>query len=396
MKSTVNDVRRIFAVSGDELERRWLLLREHMNAADLDAAVCVASDPHLSGYSRWLTDSPYAYRRAVMFFRDGPMTLIDHGRHGFRRRHGPDTREYPGVGEIITVGEFPSVHYTQTYEADLVLRVLAEKGCRRIGLVGIKSMPHAFAAALESGFRGDVVDVTEYVDHCKAIKSREEIGILRRCAAIQDAIFHKLLTMIRPGMRDCEVAAAASYISRGMGCESGAILAGSAPPDKPAHMLGEHMQGRTICAGDVVCVLIENAPLDGYFVELTRSVCLGQAPSELLERFEQMRKAQEYTLSLLKPGAAYRTVHELYNEYMVSQGQEGEERIFAHGQGYDLVERPLVRRDETMVVERGHCLAIHPSVLTDSAFAVVCDNYLIGDDGPGNCLHQTEKKVFEI
>ncbi len=396
MKSTLDDVRRIFAVSSGELERRWLLIREHMIAANLDVAICVASDPHLSGYSRWLTDSPYAYRRVVMFFRDDLMTLIDHGRHGTRRRHDGDSRQYIGVGEVITVGEFPSVHYTQNYEADLVLRVLEEKGCRRVGLIGIKSMPHAFAAAVEAGFRGDIVDITEYVDHCKAIKSREEIGILRRCAGIQDAIFRKLLTMIRPGMRDCEVVAAASYISRGMGCESGAILVGSAPPDEPAHMLGEHMQGRTICAGDVVCVLLENAPLDGYFVELTRSVCLGKAPSELLERCEQMRKAQEYTLSLLKPGTAYRSVHELYNEYMVSQGLEGEERIFAHGQGYDLVERPLVRRDETMAVKPGHCLAIHPSVFTSAAFAVVCDNYLIEDDGPGSCLHQTEKKVFEI
>jgi len=29
-------------------------------------------------------------------------------------------------------------------------------------------------------------------------------------------------------------------------------------------------------------------------------------------------------------------------------------------------------------------------------FAVICDNYLVEAEGPGACLHKTEKKVFEL
>lgn len=41
-------------------------------------------------------------------------------------------------------------------------------------------------------------------------------------------------------------------------------------------------------------------------------------------------------------------------------------------------------------------LAVHPGYETDSIFAVVCDNYLVGPEGVGACLHRTEKRIFEI
>jgi hypothetical protein len=27
---------------------------------------------------------------------------------------------------------------------------------------------------------------------------------------------------------------------------------------------------------------------------------------------------------------------------------------------------------------------------------VICDNYLVEENGPSECLHRTEKKVFEL
>ena len=49
-----------------------------------------------------------------------------------------------------------------------------------------------------------------------------------------------------------------------------------------------------------------------------------------------------------------------------------------------------------MTIEAGMNLAVHPGYETPSHFAVICDNYLIGEDGPGECLHKTPKQVFEL
>jgi Xaa-Pro aminopeptidase len=81
---------------------------------------------------------------------------------------------------------------------------------------------------------------------------------------------------------------------------------------------------------------------------------------------------------------------------MRARGLPPETRLYAHGQGYDMVERPMIRRDETMRLAEGMCLAVHPGYETDALFAVICDNYLVEADGPSACLHRTEKRIFEL
>lgn len=59
-----------------------------------------------------------------------------------------------------------------------------------------------------------------------------------------------------------------------------------------------------------------------------------------------------------------------------------------------MVERPLIRSDET--VEPNMNFAVHPGYETESLFAVICDNYVVRNDGPGECLHRTAKRIFEL
>jgi Xaa-Pro aminopeptidase len=122
----------------------------------------------------------------------------------------------------------------------------------------------------------------------------------------------------------------------------------------------------------------------------------GKAPSELRDGFAAMKAAQDFTLSLIKPGTLCRDIAAAHDDYMRARGLPAELRLYCHGQGYDLVERPLVRADETMALEAGMNLAVHPGYETDALFAVICDNYLVEAKGPSACLHKTEKKIFEL
>jgi hypothetical protein len=49
-----------------------------------------------------------------------------------------------------------------------------------------------------------------------------------------------------------------------------------------------------------------------------------------------------------------------------------------------------------MTVEEHMNFSVHPGYETASIFAVICDNYLIEASGPGACLHQTPKQIFEV
>src|SRR5215470_8985848 len=108
-----------------------------------------------------------------------------------------------------------------------------------------------------------------------------------------------------------------------------------------------------------------------------------------------MKETQDHTLRMIRPGASCRDIIAAHDDFMRARGLPEEQRLCCHGQGYALVERPLVRADETMTLSANINLAVHPGYESGSLFAVICDYYLIEAAGPSRCLHRTPKQVFE-
>jgi Xaa-Pro aminopeptidase len=213
---------------------------------------------------------------------------------------------------------------------------------------------------------------------------------------MQDEIFDRVLKKIRPGMSDNDVTALAQYEGRLLGSEQGLFLGSSAPLGQASRFIDRHLQARTLKPGEHFTLLIENNGPGGFYTEIARTIVLGKASNELIDGFESMKEAQAHTLRLLKPGVSCAEVAEDHDDYMRKHGLPAELRLYCHGQGYDLVERPLVRADETMNIQENMNLAVHPGYETPSIFAVICDNYFIEAGGPGACLHKTPKQVFEV
>jgi Xaa-Pro aminopeptidase len=229
----------------------------------------------------------------------------------------------------------------------------------------------------------------------KARKSDEEIALLRQATGIQDQIFQRMIAQIRPGMRQSDVVALARYESSRFGGEQGVFLCRSAPLGKPTPVArGPHFDRRVLEAGDYFSLLIENNAPSGFYAELGRTIVLGRAPQSLRDAFDIARDAQADMAASLADGVACADVYARHARYMESRGQQAGRRITAHGQGYDLVERPLLRDDETMRVEDGMFFAIHPSASLDQNTAFTCDNFLTGPGG--GWMHATPKQVFEI
>jgi Xaa-Pro aminopeptidase len=386
-------------ISDQELARRWSALRTAMKRRDVDVLVVQATNDWLGGNVKWLTDIPAnnGYPRTVLFYADDLMTVIEMGVFDGRRMLNGDDPIHRGVGTILTTPSFPSVDYTVRYDGELAVGDVLERHARRIGFAGGAGFLAGFSDVLREGLANiDLVDFTEELDALKAIKSPEEQELIRRAAALQDDVFAHVCTVIRPGLRDIDITSAAQMKAQQLGSEQGIFLGASAKVGIRSSFMGRHFQGRKLSGGDHLSLLIEVNGLGGLFCEIARTLVLGKASAELLEGFDAVKAAQGHTLSLLRPGTTARAIASAHDAYMVSHGLPPELRLYAHGQGYDMVERPLIRRDETMTISAGMHFAVHPGYETDSVFAVICDNYIVGPDGPGQCLHRTEKRLFEI
>ncbi len=383
-------------ITDTEMERRWALARGVMADLGLDALVCQAREDWIGGYVRWLTDVPAnnGYPRTVVFFADRPMTVVEMGAFDTDRATDPGAKATRGVERVLGTPSFHSVVYTIDYDTDLVCRVLGEAHAKRVGLLCPQALPHGLMSRLGTGF--DTVDASDALDRVKAIKSDEEIALIRRTAALQDRVFADVCDFIRPGVTDRDVAAHAEAVGRRLGSDQGIQLGLSAPLGSPSRFMNRPFQTREISKGDHMSLLIEVNGPGGIYLEIARTMVLGKADDHLLQAFINVKDAQDHTLSLMKPGADPAAIAKAHDDWMTARGLPPETRLYAHGQGCEMVERPLIRRDETLPLAENMLFAVHPGYDDGRVFAVICDNYMIGPDGPGDCLHATEKKIFEL
>lgn len=393
----VND-RKMSRISVPELERRWKLVRDHMKERGIDALIAQNAKDFTGGYVKWFTDIPAGYPRTVVFHASDHMTVVEHGPQGKRRELDGRDADNPGVGEILTTAAFPSVNYTQEYDAEAVSTLLTRRSYKRIGFIAADTIPHGFVAHIQRMFsdRGAISDQTDAIDRFKAVKSSEEIARIKKAAEMQDTVFSRVLAQIKPGMRDSDVSAIAQYEGQLLGSEQGIFLGMSAKVGKPSSFAQRHFQGRTIREGDYFPLLIEDNGPGGFYTELARTIVFGKASQELIEGFEIVKSAQENTLKKFRPGANCADISAAHDDFMKQRGAPPETRLYSHSQGYDLVERPLIRSDETMLLEENMNMAVHPAFATSSMFTVICDNYLVEQSGASACLHKTPKKIFEL
>ena len=385
-------------ISTSELERRWKAAREVMGQNKMDFLVMRNDEEFLGGYVRWFSDFParHSYPFTVIFPAHDEMTLITCG-------GTPPTDPFPpawsvrGVKRRLAAPYFPSLHYTSPYDAELTVGVLKEKKGATIGLVGRSSLPVTFYEYLRKHLpRSKFVDATDHIDQIKVIKSPEEMELIKRTAALQDVAMEHVKKSIRPGRRDFEILAEAQHSCVNQGSERQLILVGSGPQGVSTRWQFRHFQNRVMREGDQVSVLIEVNGPGGFYTELGRIFTMGKPSQALQDAYGVAVEAQEVSLRLLKPGARPKDIWDANNEFLQKRGYTPERRLYAHGQGYELVERPGIRPEEPMAIKAGMNITVHPFAINEEAWAVVTDNYLVTEAGAGPCLHKTPKEIFQV
>src|SRR5262249_58956776 len=109
----------------------------------------------------------------------------------------------------------------------------------------------------------------------------------------------------------------------------------------------------------------------GFFADTARTVVLGKPATELIDGFEAMREVQDYTLAMMTPGASCRDIANAHDAYMKKHGFPPEIRLYAHSQGYDMVERPMIRADESMPIASNMNFAVLPANATATRWSPV-------------------------
>ena len=391
--NSIQNERYRYPIPTRELERRWTLVREAMQKASIDCLIMQNDNQFLGGYVRYFTDMPAGgYGTTIVFPVDDEMVVINHG--GASGPHSPPDWAARGIKHRISRPYIQTLQYANTFAAEEAVNFLKKTGYRHIGWLGLNMISASFYQYVRTELSGLAwSDASDLVDEIKAVKSPDEMKLIRQTVALHDDLAEAMPVVFRPGRYEYEVKNELKRMAADLGCEELNIILGT-DPVRPV-MTVPVFENRRIESGDqMVCLIEVNGP-GGFYGELARCWSLGEPNQAQLRAFEVSVKAQDLVADMLKPGTKPGDLFKANNDFLTAHGYAPEERLFGHGQGYDMVERPAFTPEETMVLKEGMLVALHPAAVNKEAFAFCCDNYMITENG-AELLSRTPREILVV
>ena len=236
----------------------------------------------------------------------------------------------------------------------------------------------------------EFVDVSRQVHILKAVKSEEEISLLRSdCRNVEHA-FSAMGTVLRPGVseREAVYAIRKKLLERGangwdyssqcldvkMTSSQDGGLALPEPLLYPGHILE---------MGDRINVKVNASMANGFSVPIGRCYILGSASEEAKKCWKLAVDVQNAAAEAMRPGVTLKEALDAGNRMLKEAGYAEDESNWIYGVGHAWSEYPMaVPGWWDVPFEEGMTLAVGPNVKPEGKDAYCCqDAYVITRDG---------------
>ena len=231
-----------------------------------------------------------------------------------------------------------------TYE-DALAGCVGLAGGRR---VGFESAHLTFAAHTDllhrlvaKGHRSELIPTDGFVERLRAVKDDWEVATLRDAGSRLSDAAKRIIPKALPGMVENELAGLIEQELRRVGFAKPAfdtIVASGPNAAMPHYRSGD----RRFELGDLV-VMDFGGMLDGYCVDLTRTVAIGAPDPRQRRVLEQVGEAQASAFRAVSPGQVAEAIDESARGVLVREGiGEAFSHGTGHGLGLEIHERPRV------------------------------------------------------
>lgn len=213
----------------------------------------------------------------------------------------------------------------------------------------------------EEAFAVELVATKDLIESLRLFKTEKEIAILKQAAQIADQSFQHILSYIKPGVRELEIANELEYYMRKLGATSSSfdiIVASGVRSSLPHGVASE----KKIAAGELV-TLDYGALYKGYCSDITRTVAVGEINNELKEIYEVVLGAQERGTDQIKPGMTGKEADALTRDYISERGYgDYFGHSTGHGIGLEVHESPGLASSSDIVLEKNMVVTVEPGI----------------------------------
>ena len=259
---------------------------------------------------------------------------------------------------------------------------LAKDSCRRIGIeAGHLTVAERSTLSKLLPARARLIESRPIVEGLRMVKDFDEIAKIRSACRLGSELFAHLLTAIRPGVRESEVAGELEFRARQAGAEQMSFPTIVAAGERSALPHGRASSAAIPAKGFVVSDF--GVILAGYCSDMTRTVHLGRPRVEERTAYEAVEEAQQAALGAARPG---RTVAEVDREARKLLQRRGLARFFTHstghGVGLEIHESPRIAAGQKELLKAGMVITVEPGVYLPGKWGVrIEDTILITGSG---------------
>ncbi|ARD46830.1 Xaa-Pro dipeptidase [Sporosarcina sp. P37] len=239
-----------------------------------------------------------------------------------------------------------------------------------------------------------LVPVAGLVEKLRLIKTPEEIEVLKQAAAIADAAFLYICSVIKAGKTELEIANELEFFMRKQGAASSSfdIIVASGKRGALPHGVASD---KVIETGDLV-TMDYGALYNGYISDITRTVAIGEPSAKLREIYEVTQHAQELGVAQIKPGMTGIEADAITRDYIKSKGYgEAFGHSTGHGIGLEVHEAPsLSFRSDTVLVPN-MTVTVEPGIYLPGVGGVrIEDDILITETGNERLTKSTKELLI--
>jgi Xaa-Pro aminopeptidase len=233
------------------------------------------------------------------------------------------------------------------------------------------------------------------VERARMVKDRDELERIRAAVNLGARLFDRALEVLRPGMKEVEVAAEMEHTARCAGAEAMSFPTIIASGARSALAHGRASSRPIASGGFVVCDF--GVILAGYCSDQTRTLWVGPVSEEARRAYEAVREAQQAAIEAVRPGVSVGEVDSAARKVLRKAGLG---RYFTHstghGVGLEIHEAPRVAVDEKEVLQPGMVITIEPGVYFPGKWGIRIEDMVAVTANGREVLTPTSKDFLAV
>jgi Xaa-Pro aminopeptidase len=230
-----------------------------------------------------------------------------------------------------------------------------------------------------------------FIDDIASVKDEFEIEQIVKAAAITDNVFEKILEIIKPGLRELDIAAEISYLQRTFGADKDAfepiVASGTNSALPHARASTKIIRKSEMVTLDFGCVV------NGYHSDMTRTIFIGKPKPKAVKIYNIVLEAQQRAITAAKPGISVKELDSVARDFINDAGYgEFFKHSLGHGIGLQIHEQPKISAFNKATLQEGNVVTIEPGIYIPNFGGVRIEDDIVIRNGDADIITKSIKE----